>query len=312
MPTKPKGKITGKEKVGTGPVEQTSADLAADYQWSIALLNSSPELKHLFRQAIKNGWTSSRYAAELQDTGWFKKHAASWRTNEVQRITDPATWNAARKANQATARDTAAAMGAVLTDAQLKKISDTAMAFGWNDAQMRDAMAGYVKEQRSGPLSGAYAGQAGQSVTAIRQAAVRNGYTIPRGKLDMWAASIARGDSTVEDYSQMMRRSAATAYPALKDELLAGADLDDLAAPYRDSMSKLLEIPPDQVKLDDRALRGALSVKDAKGNYSTMPLYDFEDSVRKDARWQYTDNAKQSIMSQVAQLGAKFGRTGNI
>jgi ABC-type glutathione transport system ATPase component len=43
--------LTGKEKLGQGSSEQTSADLAADYGWSLALLNSDPDLRKVFRQA---------------------------------------------------------------------------------------------------------------------------------------------------------------------------------------------------------------------------------------------------------------------
>lgn len=310
-PTKPK-KITGKEKLPAAAAaqEQTTADLAANYQWSLALLNSSPELQKLFRQAVKNGWTGPRFAAELQDTSWFQKHAASWRTNEIQRLTDPATWNAARKSNRATVEDAAAKMGAVLTGPQMKRLADDAMALGWTEAQMQNHLGEYIKLQKTGPNSGMYGGNAGQQYTALKQAALRNGYEIPKGSIDQWLGSIAKGDSTVDDYAQMMRRQAAAAYPSLKDELLAGADLDDLAAPYRQTMSRLLEIPPERIDLNDTTLRKGLSQKDSKGNHTTMPLYDYEDEIRKDSRWQYTQNAKDSIMSRVLKIGQNFGKTG--
>lgn len=302
--------ITGAEEVGAGSVKQTAADLAADYQWSVALLNSDPELRRTFRHAIKNGWTASRFVAEIQDTKWFRKHSSSWRQNELARIVDPGTWKAERNAARSTFTDLAANMGVSLDAGRLNKIADQAMMFGWNESQQRDALAAYVGEQKRGPLSGMYTGEAGKNVQQLRALARANGYIIPKGKLDQWATSIARGDSTVEDYGQMMRRQAAAAYPALKDELHAGTDLNDLAAPYRDTMSRLLEVPADEIDLNDNTLRKALSTKDTKGNYTTMPMYDFEDALRKDSRWQYTDNAHNEIMSQVMDLGRTFGRTG--
>lgn len=306
----PNKNITGKEKLGTGGGEPRSADLAADYNWSMALLNSDPNLRKVFRQAVKQGWSAGRFAAEIQDTPWFKKHASAWRLNENERLTDPATWKAKRKANQATLADAAANMGAVLSPAQLKMLGDNVMSFGLNEAQQRNALAAYIKEQSKGTLTGTYLGQAGEYSRQIRALAKRNGYTIPKGKLDGWLGEIARGDSTVDDYGQMMRRRAADSYPGMADELMAGSDLEDLASPYRQSMATLLEIPEDKIGLNDRQLRRALSHRNDKGKNTPMALYDFEDALRQDDRWQYTDNANEEIMSKTLQVGRMFGKTG--
>jgi hypothetical protein len=303
-------KITGKEKVGAGSVKQTAADLAADYQWSVALLNSDPELRKVFRKAIKNGWTPSRFTAEIQDTTWFKKHSSNWRQNELARIVDPATWNAERKANRAAFSDLAASMGVSLDPKALGKISDDAMAFGWNEAQQRNALAAYIGEQKRGPMAGMYTGEAGKNIQAIRELAKRNGYKIPKGKLDEWATAIARGDATVDDLGMKFRKNAAAMYPGLADRLNAGEDLEDLASPYKDTMSRLLEVPSDEIDLNDNTLRKALSHTDTHGKAAPMPIYNFEDAVRKDSRWQYTDNARNEIMGQVLNLGRSFGKTG--
>lgn len=310
MPPKPKvaKKITGKETVGAGAVEQSSADLAADYGWSIALLNSDPDLRKVFRQAVKQGWSPGRFAAELQDEPWFKKHQAAWRINENQRLTDPASWQADKKAKSATLADAAAAMGAVLSPQQINQITKNAMAFGWNDAQQKNALSGYINEQKKGDLAGQYLGQAGEYTRQLRDLAKRNGYTIPKGTIDGWLGEISRGDSTVDDYAQMMRRSAGTSYPGFNDELMAGANLDDLASPYRDAMSRLLEVAPDQIDLNDLTLRKALSNRNDKGKPEPMALYDFEDKVRADTRWKYTDNANVEVMGQTMKVGRLFGK----
>lgn len=302
-------KINPKEKVGT-PDERTASDLAADYQWSMALLNSHPDLRKKFRQAVTNDWSPARFTAEIQDTEWFKKHAASWRQNEIQRLTDPATWEAGRKAARAELEDQAAKMGAVLSPSQIKKVADSAMAFGWNQSQINNALASYVKVINSGTLKGQYIGQAGEWNTQLMAAARANGYTLDEKKAKGWLAEIVRGDATVEDYQQMMRRRAAEQYPAWSDELLAGSDLDDLIAPYRRSMAALLELPENKVSLNDKLLRKALSHRDAKGKAAVMPLHDFEDQIRSDKRWQFTDNAHEEIMGQVMSLGQMFGKTG--
>jgi hypothetical protein len=303
-------KIDPNEKLPTGQAPPKNADLAASYNWSIALLNSDPELRRLFRQAVKQGWNANRFSAELQDTKWFQKHSSSWRKNETQRIVDPASWNAARKGNRATVEDLAARMGAHLTGPEMQKFADTAMALGWNQSQLQNQLGKYIQTAKEGPSKGNFTGAAGTAFTEIKKAALRNGYDIPSGKANQWVADIATGKANVEDIAQMMRESAARAYPALHNELIAGADLDDLASPYKNKMAEILEIPPDRIDLKDRTLQKALSAKDDKGKWTTMALYDFEDQLRKDDRWQYTNNAKDTVMSEVMRLGRTFGRTG--
>jgi hypothetical protein len=310
----PKKKDTGPVKPGTEVGDSnkpmTAKDLAANYQWSMALLNSDPELRKLFRQAVKQGWQSGRFIAELQDTKWFKTHRESWRKNEIQKIVDPASWNAARKANRATVEDMASQMGAVLSGPQMQDFADKAMSLGWNPNQIKNQLGVYIRTQKAGPNEGMFTGAAGEAFTQIKAAALRNGYTIPKGKANQWVAEIAVGNSTVEDYAQMMRESAARAFPSLHNELIAGADLEELAAPYRNKMAELLELDPREIALDDKTLVKGLSVKDEKNKWTTMPLYDFQEQLKKDDRWQYTDNAKSEIMGEVLKLGRAFGKTG--
>jgi hypothetical protein len=190
----------------------------------------------------------------------------------------------------------------------MQKFADDAMALGWNESQLQNQLGAYIKIQTQGAATGMYTGAAGQAFTAIKEAAHRNGYSIPKGKMAQWVVSISKGESTIEDYAQMMRNSAAAAFPSLREQLKAGADLDDLAAPYRQKMAALLELDPESIDLTDRSLVKGLSHKDEKGNYTTMPLYDFEDQIRKDERWRYTDNARKEVMGQVMRLGQRFGK----
>lgn len=279
------------------PTQEEREDAAAQYGWSLALINSSPELKKAFRQAIDGGWSPQRFIAEIRDTDYFRKHAASWRENETLKVMDPATYKQRRTDQIAAARDAAAGMGAVMTENQLGRFADNVMSFGWSPAQQRDALATYVQAATGGPLKGQYIGDAGKNAQALQTAALRNGYKIPKGKLQEWNKAIMSGNSSVDDYQQFIRRQAAAAFPTFADELLAGADLEDVAAPYKNSMARLLEMPESKVTLFDPAIRKALASKDPKtGKAMATPIYDFEDSLRKDPRWMKTDNAHQEIL----------------
>lgn len=275
---------------------------ARQYGWSMSLIESDPELKKIFKKAVKQGYDSGRFVAEVMDTKWFKKHQASWRTNEALRLTDPAEYNARLKAAEANLRDNAAQMGTDISDKQLKKIAQNSMAFGWDAAQQRDAMAQYISRADSGDLKGQYVGQAGKDQAALKAIARANGYQIPKGRMSDWLKSIAAGDASVADYQKMMQRQAAAAFPSFADELAAGADLADLANPYMQRMASILEIPESKVDLFDPTIRKALASKDPQtGKPTAVPIYEFEDQLRADPRWAFTDNAH----SQILGLGNK-------
>lgn len=295
-----------------GGEQEDRESAAAMYGWSLALIRSDPEVRKTFENARKKGYSPDRFVAELRDTKWFKTHSEAWRTNETLKITDPQTWKAKTAAVRATTRDNAAAMGAVLSDKQLDRVTENVMMFGWNDAQQRNALATYVGLASGGPLKGQYIGDAGKNASELRAAAVRNGYKIPKGKLSEWNKAIMAGNSSVEDYQGFIRRQAAAAFPTFAEELLAGADLEDLASPYKNRMAELLEIPEKEVTLFDPKIRKALAHKpDPKsGKVAAMPLWEFEDSLRNDERWQFTDNAHQEVLGQTLRLGQMFGVTG--
>lgn len=281
---------------------------AATYGWNLALLNSDPELKRTFRQAVKQGWTPQRFIAEVQDTKWFQKHSASWRQAQVEKTVDPTTWKAKLDSNKKALQDVAAKMGAVLSPAQLQKITNNITILGWNESQVNDALANYVNYSNSGPLKGQYIGDAGRNAQALRETARANGYQISDKDLGKWNKAIARGDQTVEDYQAFMRRQAALMFPSFATELDAGTDMIDIANPYIKSMANILEINPEQIDLQDRTIRKALASKNQKtGKPEAMAIYDFEDSLRQDSRWLYTDNAHEQVMGSARNLLRNFG-----
>jgi hypothetical protein len=69
-------------------------------------------------------------------------------------------------------------------------------------------------------------------------------------------------------------------------------------------MSKVLEINPDTITLNDPVLRSAIKPE------GEMSIYDFQKALRKDPRWQYTNNAKDEISGSVTKVLQDFGFKG--
>lgn len=283
-------------------------EAAAEYGWSLALINSNPEIKKVFDNAATKGYSAQRFIAEIQDTQWFKTQAAGARESMYEKAVDPKTWQAKQDTMKADLAAQAQKMGAVLTDAQLTKMAGDSRDMGWDPVQTTKALSNYVAFANSGPNKGQYIGAAGQNQQALLQTARANGYTISDDNMAKWEKSIASGQNTVGDYQQFMRRQAALTFPSFSDELLAGSDMRDVAQPYIDSMSKLLEVPQDQIDLSDPTLKKGLAQTNPQtGKPTAMSISDFENSVRQDARWQNTENAKQTAASTVLSIGRTMG-----
>ena len=43
------------------------------------------------------------------------------------------------------------------------------------------------------------------------------------------------------------------------------------------------------------------------GKPAVMPVWMFEQELRQDSRWQYTNNARESVYNAIYQVGTDFG-----
>lgn len=282
--------------------------LAEQYGFSRAFFSSDPELERLLERAVKGSakdggsWSPEKFVAEYRDSKWFKHHSAAYRQNLIQKTSDPATWNSRLAQTVASLSDQAHKSGAVLSSAQLKTLADHALLFGYTDSQIQNSLGSYVKLS-----NGQYLGQAGVDAQTLQQSAWRNGVRMSASSLQNWVQNIADGDSTADDFQTWARTQAATLAPGVADQLKAGMDLYDVAQPYMQSMSQLLEVPTTDIDLFDPKIRGALNSKDKDGKIGTMGLGDFEQSLRNDPRWMKTDNARNTFTQSAHQILSSFG-----
>ena len=137
--------------------------------------------------------------------------------------------------------------------------------------------------------------------------AVANGLDLEKtfaSQLPIWTKRIENGEDP-EVFKQIIRQTAKIGLPDKVSKLLdQGLDLDAVYAPYRNTMASLLEINPDSISLNDALLRSAI-----QGD-KEMPLYDFQRQIRKDNRWQYTNNARAEASDIAKTVLRDFGFMG--
>jgi hypothetical protein len=87
--------------------------------------------------------------------------------------------------------------------------------------------------------------------------------------------------------------------------LAQGYNLNQVYAPYRQTMANILEIDdPNQIDLNDPTLRSAITDK------GDMNVYDFKKLLRRDNRWQYTEQAREDVSTAALDVLRDFGFQG--
>jgi hypothetical protein len=142
------------------------------------------------------------------------------------------------------------------------------------------------------------------TIQTLQSTANANGVSLSPQQLEQYALEVQNGKDVKVIQSQI-RNIAGLGMPDNVKKLLAeGTDLDTVYAPYKTQMAAILEVNPQSISFTDPALRSAI------GPNGEMPLYDFQRALRKDARWQYTNNAREDVFQSVGKVLQDFGFQG--
>jgi hypothetical protein len=153
-------------------------------------------------------------------------------------------------------------------------------------------------------------GPSGKFFVQIKNLAFDNGIKLSDKDATAYANKIVAGQVDENTVYSTIRESAASAFPALADKIKAGLDLKQLASPYIQSMSDILEIPDTAIDLFDPQIRSAMAFTLPDGKIGTKSIYNFEKELRKDDRWQYTNKAREQAASVATTVLRDFGFMG--
>jgi ribosomal protein L29 len=144
-----------------------------------------------------------------------------------------------------------------------------------------------------------------ESLTAqsLQSIAKANGVVLSDAQLSSYADEISNGKD-INVIKNTIRNSAGLGMPDnIKKMLADGTDLETIYAPYKNTMASLLELDPKSIDINDTTLRTAIGDKE-------LPIYEFRKILKKDPRWQYTNNARAEVSDKVLRVLQDFGFQG--
>ena len=304
------------------------------------IFKTNDELKALLKKAIgdpnvtTDDYTESRFLSELQNTNWFKANAGPIRqrgfykrqydaltqglkmddpnyqtrineinkTSEYGRGLENAVETVAEQWTQIYGTPTADDLVTIRTIAT--NLYDYA---NETDAvKIRNAVLTQPKKLTAGGIIG---GKTGQNLTDLRAIAAANGLSLDKdfkNSIPTWLDRLSKGEN-IETIKATIRNAAKTTWNVsdrVSSLLDQGVDLDTIYAPYKTRMATILELSPETITFSDLAAKGVVGGKEEKN------LFDFEKELRKDPRWQYTQNAREEVSNIALSVLRDFGFQG--
>lgn len=351
-PTKPKKTTgtgsggTGKKTTPPPPV-LTQQDFLTKYATTLAFIQSDPSLTKLFNDASKGNWTPQKFQAQLQQTDWAHRYSAAAQQQELARTQSPSTFGQSWNNMRNLIATTAVSLGLNIRPQDIgNELKPSGMNGVWkptdvprqdgtitqwalehaNDQNFQQELQQHLTTVGNINLN-MPGGTAGSDIQSLKQYASSMGllgYQLPSATdpnnpnakgMDYFssaAQSILLGKSDLETWKADLLNTAKGRYKAFASSLDAGQTVQNLAAPYINTLANLLEISPDKVDLSSptgygKMVNDALMGTDAT-NQQPMTLTDFEKQIKARPEWGFTNNARDTVMPGVDTLLKTLGK----
>ena len=300
-----------------------------DFALPETIFNNVDSLKRILERYVKEDWTPDKLRKAIRDDVWFRKNSGEIKARYVQyyNYRDLQASGQAQGTTdyemqidriEASLRKRAVQIGSAAASdpAALRKAAENLYITNRSEDQsfVDDFLAASIRPVAGmigGQTTEGYTGQALDNYQELVRTARSNGFQvsdiIPGGANEQQVLQgIATGKLDINRIIQDARKLAAQGQPQyVRDLLSQGYNLDQVFATYRQTMAAVLEIgDPDQIDLNDPLLRSAITDK------GDMNLYDFRKQLRKDNRWQYTEQAREDVSTAALNVLRDFGFQG--
>ncbi|MGH3671543.1 MAG: hypothetical protein ACRDSH_13050 [Pseudonocardiaceae bacterium] len=272
------------------------------------MAKSNPELAGILAQASKEQWTTDRFLMTVANTNWWKTNGQAVREWTSLQATDPQTARDRQGHITGDIYARASAMGINLSPQQAEQaFYFIQFSGGMSDQNINDYLGrtffnAYDFDWQKGT------GKASEYAQQLDQ--MRHAYGMPDGQEFNWVRdelnAIMQGGQTIDGARLAAISYAKSKYSQFSERLEGGETMMDIARPYVDTYSKILETAPN-AGLDDSLIQKALQARGADGKPAEQPTWKFEETLRQDPRWAKTDNAKEWMGNFVTKVGTDMG-----
>lgn len=292
-------------KEGRDPTPEEFDQYVNDNFGAQAWFMDVPEVRQVIWDMAKGGLTDGAEAQRrVSKTSWFKNTSASARTWWAHERADPATAQRDIAEQTSTFKAMANKLGVEIPEDRLRTIAEASLRFGWNQAQINQAIG---KEFRYDPS------KKQQSAKVSEMKALAAKYLVPLADqtIDTWARGLMTGEFADEQFAEYLKGTAKSLFPQLSQAIDSGLTVEDYVNPYKQLAAQRLELPPEAINFTDPKWRAALQQPDPKtGQTRVMTLTEWEAHIKKDPTYGY-DKTQQGV-GEAAKLAndllQKFGQ----
>ena len=309
----PRNRNKGKDK--DAEPKMNARDYLANLGFTLELINSDTSLQEFIKRVRRymdqnndRTPTSNELDQIKQGIDWFERlNAVQEEARMLQ--ADPrrrADWNRAQELERENVRNIANNIGVDISDEDVKAIALDARLNGLTEQEIRQRMNPFLQASIAGGAD--LAGRAAEFEREILQWSRRNGLQLTGQTLAKYVQAGVEGRSTMDDVKNDLRRTYLLGqYPAWSDRIEKGFDPAEIAQPYIERMARLLEVDEQEIDLNDQLLQRGMQSIGQDGKPRVMPLYEFENEIRKDPRWEFTENAYDVYSRVGTNLLRTFG-----
>ena len=284
--------------------------VAESYPSLMPLLNH-PEVGRLLRQAVGTPPMSANvFRSKLEATRWFRSQSAQQRQWWVTARLDPGEARMKRSQYSAELMKVAEGLGIRLNSAHVKQITETGLSRGLlpSDARMQADLLRYGLSRPGLMEAGAYK----SAQTQVR--AIGAGQWLrepPRAESEKWAADIALGRKTIEDFNAANAYAASKRFPHLAEQIKSGMTVAEAVAPVVEAYAREMDWDPNGLMAKihkDPKHTGLLGIRDPKTKEMRLPTeHEAMVLARKRADWWETTRGQQADTAMSQRLLETFG-----
>lgn len=281
-----------------------SLDTIAQQYPAFAPLLKIPEIAQLLQEAATASppWSLDQLGLKLMGTHWWKSTSKPARDWTYLKLVDPAEATRQSNANALAILEQAQTLGVPITLAQAADLADKSLANQWdaNTLTYHVAQLAQQGKDRAGTITA--------TQTTLRGVAADYGINVSDATTFNWAKNIAAGNADQKGFAEYAKNQALANHPYWEKQLNQGMTVRQLADPYLQTASHLLEISPDSIDLTKPKWNVAQPA--AKGqDPKPMSQLEWSQHLMNDPQygWDHTQNAKDSAFQVVDQLRQSFG-----